>query len=888
MNRIKAKPLSIKSMVFLLFLAVMVFTIGGIGSLVYVRWAASAEQTTDDIANTIGLSLQQQLRTFMQVPLQINHTSQGMIEERIVHLDDEQERDRFFVSLMSSFDPSLYSFSYGSSDGHYYGARRNTQGAIEIMRNNEQTDSHSWYYSVAEDLSAGEKVLDAGPFDPRTRAWYQVAEQQEGPSFSPVYKHFIIDDLAISAAWPIYDRDHVLQGVLGTHILLNRIGDFLANTVRSHEGQAIVVERESGLLVANSLGLKNFTVSEDGKLKRKHVAELETQAFAQAYEAGQSSLYEDYQVSLFPLQLAGIDWVVISAIPRSLLFAQVRQTIVITIVLALAALLIGLILYVAASSYLMQPISHLLEVSKALSEGDLSKRVSFTRKDEIGGIASSINNVADTMQQLINNLEDQVKERTDALEENKQQLELLLNSTAEGIYGIDLDGYCTFCNQSAVNILGFTGFQQLLGKQMHDLIHHSNRNGKPMAVSSCKIFQSIREGKGYEAEDEVFWRADGTFFEVAYHSYPQIRAGNIVGGVVSFMDITQRKQRENQISYLGSHDPLTGLFNRRHFEEQFRLLDTAQYWPLSLIFADLNGLKLTNDIFGHGAGDRLLCQAAEILKQACRGGDVVARIGGDEFIVLLPNTDTVQARMTISLIHASLEHAPSDAIKCSISLGYETKTTQTMTLAELMANAENAMYKDKVTNRKHVQTDMITTLQARLHARSSREREHAIEVSNLSEILGLELHISKSELATLKQAAFLHDIGKVSLPEKLLHKKTLTEQEYATMQQHAVIGYRILNLFEDTLILAEPVYSHHERWDGTGYPRALKGVQIPLLARIIAIAEVYDRVRNNEEQGNEQRARAVIEQGAGSQFDPDLAALFLKLLQKTDTGRQGS
>ena len=102
------------------------------------------------------------------------------------------------------------------------------------------------------------------------------------------------------------------------------------------------------------------------------------------------------------------------------------------------------------------------------------------------------------------------------------------------------------------------------------------------------------------------------------------------------------------------------------------------------------------------------------------------------------------------------------------------------------------------------------------------------------------------------------------------------------MQQHAVIGYRILNLFENTLLLAEPVYCHHERWDGTGYPRALKGTQIPLLARIIAIAEVYDRVKTNEEQENEQRARAVIEQGSGNQFDPDLAALFLKLLEKID------
>lgn len=884
MNRITKKPLSIKSMVLLLFAGVMVLTAVLIGTLVYIRWADSAERTTEILTQTIGSTLQQQLGYSMQVPLQISKTSHTLLENHVVDLKDDQLRDSFFASVLSSFDPLIYSFSYGTSDGHYYGARRNAQGELELMRNDDSTGGNSWYYSVTENLGAKEKILDAGPFDPRSRTWYKVAEQGRQPSFSPVYKHFVIDDLAISAAWPIFDQNNTLQGVLGTHVLLTQIGDYLVHAVRSSKGQALVVERETGLLVANSLGLQNFSFSSEEQLKRTHVSELQNKAFFQAFEAGKGSTFEAHQVSLFPLELAGIDWLVISAIPHSLLFAEVRQTMVITIGLAIVALLLGLLVYQATTTRMMRPLTQLQEVSEAMAKGDLSRRVSVTRNDEIAVIAWSMNDVADTMQQLLNNLEEEVDQRTEALEENKVQLELLLNSTAEGIYGIDLNGCCTFCNQSAVLMLGFTHYQQLLGKQMHNLIHHSNRNGKPLAVSNCKIYQSIREGKGYAAEDEVFWRSDGTCFEVAYHSYPQIRASKVVGGVVSFMDITQRKQREDQIAFLGSHDPLTGLFNRRHFEEQFRLLDTEQHLPLSLIFADLNGLKLTNDIFGHSAGDRLLCQAAEILKQAGRGGDVVARIGGDEFILLLPNTDAVQARMTVSLIHASLAHAPFDAIKCSISLGCETKTKKSMLLEELMANAENAMYKEKANNRKHVQNDMVATLQQTLHERSPREKEHAIAVSALSARLGSELNISKAELATLKQAAYLHDIGKIALPEHLLHKKKLSDQEYAAIQQHALVGYRILNLFDATLVLAEPVYSHHERWDGSGYPRALKGTQIPLLARIISIAEVYDRVRSGQEgdqMASEQRAKTVIAEGAGTQFDAELATRFLKLLEES-------
>lgn len=877
------KPLSIKQTVFLIFLGVMVLTLVGIGTMVYTRWTASAMKTTDDISNTIGLSLQNQLGSFMSIPWQINETSHTIIEQQVIDMSSDVQRDRFFVSVLSSFAPYVYSFSYGSGEGHYFGARRNAQDSVEIMRNDEQTGGRSWYYSVTPDLRIAQKIFDAGTFDPRTRPWYKTVEQSGAASFSPVYKHFVMDDMSISAAWPIYNQDNVLQGVLGTHVLLTHIGEYLARAVSPIGGQAVVIERKTGLLVANSLGMKNFSSATDGTFQRLHISALPNKAFAQAFEAGQGSTFQGYQVSMLPLTLPGVDWLVLCAIPNDILFSEVRNTIIITIFLALLAMLAGLFLYNIVAGYLMHPLDQLLEVSKALSEGDLSRRTNLSREDEIGSISSSMNNVADTMQNLINTLESQVKERTEALHENKEQLELLLNSTAEGIYGIDLEGICTFCNQSAVTILGYESQEHIVGKQVHALIHHSHRGGKPRPISECKIFHAIHEGRGIAAEDEVFWRADGTSFVVSYHAYPQIRSGNVVGGVVSFMDITQRRQKEDQIAFLGSHDPLTGLFNRRHFEEQFRLLNKDEYLPLSLIFADLNGLKLTNDIFGHKEGDRLLCQAAEILKQACRGGDVVARIGGDEFILLLPNTNAEQTRQAIYQIRQSIAKTPFETIKCSISLGFDTKTTPDMTLEEIMANAENAMYKDKISNRKHVQHTMLVNLQEKLFARNPKEKEHSKAVGRLSSRLGSALRLTEAEIVTLEKAALVHDIGKISVSEELFAKKVLTDHEYATMQQHAVVGYRILNLFEDTLVLAEVVYSHHERWDGKGYPRGLQGNRIPLLARIIAIAEVYDRVLTDAEGDEHQRtqkARTVIHEGAGTQFDPDLASLFLALLEQ--------
>jgi len=876
-------PLSIKQTVFLLFLVVMTLTLLGVGTVVYARWSASARRTTDDISNAIGSSLKNQLASFMHIPMQINNTSRIMIEQQLIDMEDDEQRDQYFVSVLSTLSPSVYSFSYGSNDGSYYGARRNASGELQIMLNDERTGGNSWYYSVTNDFKRGAKALDAGPFDPRSRVWFQVASQAGDASFSPVYKHFVMDDMAISAAWPVYAQDNTFLGVLGTHVLLTQIGEQLAEAVQPSGGQALVVERETGLLVANSLGMNNFVSSPDGTLQRIHVSSIPNKAFVQAYEADEGSNFQGYRVSKHPLVQDGVDWLVLCAIPNHLLFAEVKNTILITIIMASVALFAGLFFYNKVTTHLMRPLTQLLEASKALSEGDLSRRVPVAKDNEFGSIALSMNNVADTMQNLINTLETQVKERTEALNENKEQLELLLNSTAEGIYGIDIHGICTFCNQSTVDMLGYRSTGQLLGKQIHNLIHHSQRTGSPITASDCKIFRAIREGKGFSAEDEVFWKADGTCFEVAYHAYPQIRSGSVVGGVVTFMDISKRKQREQQIAYLGSHDSLTGLFNRRHFEEQFKLLDRSEYLPLSLVFADLNGLKLTNDIFGHKEGDRLLCQAADILRQTCRGGDVVARIGGDEFILILPNTDADQACEVIAHIRDNIAKAPFETIRCSISLGFEIKTTTAMSRGELMANAENAMYKDKISNRKLVQHDILSTLQERLYARNPREQDHALSVGRLSVRLGSALHLTEADLVTLEKAALLHDIGKIALSGELLSKHVLTAHEYAAMQQHAVVGYRILNLFEDTLIIAEVVYSHHERWDGKGYPRALRGNQIHLLARIIAIAEVYDRVLMDAEGQESQKvakARSVIQEGSGTQFDPELAQLFLSLVNK--------
>lgn len=471
----------------------------------------------------------------------------------------------------------------------------------------------------------------------------------------------------------------------------------------------------------------------------------------------------------------------------------------------------------------------------------------------------------------------------DLLKNKQDELRLILDSAAEAIYGIDMNGNCTFCNKSCIKILGYNNQTDLLGKNMHWLIHHSRIDGTPFPLDECKIYESFMNGEGTHSENEVFWRADGTSFDVEYSSYPQIKDEQIIGAVVTFMDISDRRKKEAEIQYLSCYDALTGLQNRRCFEENRKIIDKPDNLPLSVIFADINELKITNDVFGHIAGDKLIKKSSEILKQICRKNDVVARVGGDEFIILLPNTTRENAEKILGRIRAGFADAHIEAIKCSISLGLDVKRSPDQSLDKIMANAENAMYKDKTLNRTHINKDIIGAIVKNLHTRSPREKKHSIAVAEICLETGTALHLPETEKSKLKRAGYLHDIGKIILDDSILLKDELTKDEFEIMQQHSVMGYRILNLFDDTLDLAEYIYAHHERWDGTGYPQGLKGEQIPMISRIISIAETYERALNRGTFSQEERnlkALEAVKNGAGTRFDPEIAEIFVQMIEK--------
>jgi len=342
--------------------------------------------------------------------------------------------------------------------------------------------------------------------------------------------------------------------------------------------------------------------------------------------------------------------------------------------------------------------------------------------------------------------------------------------------------------------------------------------------------------------------------------------------------ITNMKSLEENFRYLSFHDQLTGLYNRHFLEAQLNLLDTQDNLPFTIVMADVNGLKLTNDAFGHKAGDVLLKKVADILKKECKTSDVAARFGGDEFVMLLPKTTSCQTEKIINRIYESIEAEKQDNIIISVSFGYDTKTTLDQSIDEVLTIAEEHMYRKKLVESQSMRNQTIKVIMQTLLQTNIREKIHSEKVSQISRSIGEAMQLDIDTLKELETAALMHDIGKIAINENVLNKAgPLTAAEYEEIKRHPEIGYHILKSVDAYTNLADYVLSHHERWDGTGYPRGLSGQEIPLVARIIAVADSFEAMigeRTYRNSMNPTAAAAEIKRCSETQFDPDIVNAF--------------
>jgi diguanylate cyclase (GGDEF)-like protein/PAS domain S-box-containing protein len=467
------------------------------------------------------------------------------------------------------------------------------------------------------------------------------------------------------------------------------------------------------------------------------------------------------------------------------------------------------------------------------------------------------------------------------LEESRKRMENILEGTNVGTWEL---------NMKTGEILHNERWAEMLGYTLEELSPITNDTWKKLVHPDDLIQEYIRDIQLYNKEIEYYddeyrmkhkngswvWIHDrGKVISWANDGQPHIICG-------THTDISEKKKKQEEVLYLSYCDQLTGLYNRRFYEEELKKLDIKENLPMTIVMADVNGLKLINDSFGHALGDELLIKIAEVLKRGCHKDDIVARLGGDEFVVILTNTDSRKAEQIIKRINDLVLNEKIGSINISISFGYETKCFEDESIQDIFKNAEDHMYRHKLYERSSIRNQTIDLIMNTLYEKSNREMLHSIRVSEICETIAIKMNFSQDEINQIRIAGLMHDIGKMGIDENILNKtERLNRHEWKEIMKHPEIGYRILSSSNEFSEIAEYVLKHHERWDGTGYPRGFKGEEISLQSRIIAVADAFDAMTSDRAYRKGltvEDATNELNKCSGTQFDPDIVKVFINMI----------
>jgi diguanylate cyclase (GGDEF)-like protein/PAS domain S-box-containing protein len=468
----------------------------------------------------------------------------------------------------------------------------------------------------------------------------------------------------------------------------------------------------------------------------------------------------------------------------------------------------------------------------------------------------------------------------------KEQLKTTLLSVGDGVISVDASGNVVMLNKIAEQLTGWTQ-EEAQGQSIEEIFNTINTLTEENYESPVKTV--LETGKIIESHHKTLISKEGIKRHIEDSAAPiKDQEGNITGVVLVFSDFTEKKKSLDEITYLSFHDHLTGLYNRGFFETELARLDTKRNLPLTIIMGDVNGLKLINDTFGHFAGDELLKKVAEILKKTCRTDDIIARVGGDEYAILLPKTEGTEAQKLINRIIESMKNEKVKDIDVSISFGWASKTDTSQNKDMITKKAEDFMYRNKLFEGPSFRGRVIDNIVLAINEKSPREEAHSKRVSDLCVAIGEELNLKEGEIKTLRIFGLLHDIGKIAIADDILNKPgELTEREYYEIKRHSEIGFRILSTVNDMSEIANYVLFHHERWDGKGYPKGIKGEGIPLPSRICTIVDAYDAMTSDRSYRPAMTNKYAIEElrkNSGTQFDPDIVDVFLnQVLSKINT-----
>ncbi len=363
----------------------------------------------------------------------------------------------------------------------------------------------------------------------------------------------------------------------------------------------------------------------------------------------------------------------------------------------------------------------------------------------------------------------------------------------------------------------------------------------------------------------------------------------LVGKLFMFHDITSMRQTFFEFEHSMLFDSVTGFYNKQSFMTQIPQWNIPEYWPVSVAVCNVDGMNAINEAYGTGFGDSAMRNIARYIRR--RVGDKVfcAKIDNGDLVVVLEGMSNSDAATLLEAIEKDISDFYEN-MPVSIEFGVATKEDSELSIEKALTNARASMQKKKMLKDKSASSSLVDSLKQTLCESDFQTEEHVERTREMAARLGREMGISDSDIGRLELLAVLHDIGKVAIPQDIIKKQgKLTPEERAIIEQHTVKGYRIAKSSAELEDIAEGILSHHEKWDGTGYPNGLKGEEIPLIARIISAVDSHDVMVNDRPYHKampEADAIAELIRCSGTQFDPQVVEIFVKLLEREELPKE--
>lgn len=451
----------------------------------------------------------------------------------------------------------------------------------------------------------------------------------------------------------------------------------------------------------------------------------------------------------------------------------------------------------------------------------------------------------------------------------------IIESSKDAFFLLSIEGQILSVNNTTCELFGYTR-DKLVGsniilfdsKNQHYIIDQLNR---------------VKE-KSYHRFETTHVRKDGMKIDLDITA--SIIKSNGTYIYLFMRDISEKNAQIQQIIHVSTHDSLTNTYNRHYLQSYLNNISYNEV-PFSIVFFDINGIKMVNDSIGYDYSDRLLVEFSKMISSSLRFGDVLARTGASEFMVYLHHSSNDIAKQIIDEVvekikqfNASLTHPLK---QLNVSYGYA-NSYQSNSVVALQHKAQQHLTSNKLADKHSLRNSLLNSIVTILAEKSHETKEHATRLSELSIAMGKKLNMAEHHISELKILAMLHDIGKIGIPENILNKPTsLSEEEWEIMKKHPEIGYRIAIASGELEQVAQYILYHHERWDGQGYPAGLKEEEIPLPSRIISIVDTYDAMTSDRVYRKRLPHHIAIEElkkHSNSQFDAQLVKIFVEIIEE--------